>query len=124
GWFHTGDLLRVDDDGFWYVSGRLKDRIRVRGELVNPDELEMIINSCNVVKQSGAIGNPIETGEDEIVLFVVPSGSELNRPVLEQFIENNLPKFMRPEIVIEMSELPATSTGKIRRSELREIYNE
>lgn len=120
GWFRTGDLLRVDEDGYWYLPGRLKDRIRVRGENVNPDELEMVVNTCPAVTSSGAVGRPVEGGEDEIVLFVVPAA---DGPVTEQVrahCEAQLPKFMWPTEIIEVPELPATPTGKIQRAVLRE----
>jgi crotonobetaine/carnitine-CoA ligase len=120
GWFHTGDLLRVDDDGYWYIPGRLKDRIRVRGENVNPDELEMVVNTCPAVTSSGAVGRPLEEGEDEIVLFVVPA---IEAPVTDEVLAHckaQLPKFMWPVEVIEVQELPATPTGKIQRAVLRD----
>lgn len=120
GWFHTGDMLRVDEDGFWYMPGRLKDRIRVRGENVNPDELELIVNTCPVVKSSAAVGRPVEGGEDEIVLFVIPVGRGPVAAEIVEFCEQHLPKFMRPAEVIEASDLPLTPTGKVQRSILRE----
>lgn len=120
GWFHTGDLLRQDEDGFFYVAGRLKDRIRVRGENVNPDELEAIVKGHPAVASCSAVGAPIEGGEDQIYLFVVPAEQGFDEDSIRAYCEVHLPRFMRPAHILEVETIPATPTGKIQRAVLRD----
>lgn len=120
GWFRTGDLVRVDGSGFFYVAGRLNDRIRVRGENVSPDELEAVVKGSPSVRTATAVGVPINGGEDDIHLFVVPSAGGFDEPAIREFCEAKLPKFMWPTHVVEVSELPTTPTGKIQRAVLRD----
>lgn len=119
GWFHTGDLLRRDQDGFYYFLGRLNDRIRSRGENVNSEELEAIVNNHPLVRQSAAVGIPLPDGEDDIVLFVVPLHGGLGAEEIHAHCETTLPKFMRPSRVMLVPDLPETPTGKIQKQVLR-----
>lgn len=119
GWFHTGDLMRREADGLYYFLGRLKDRLRSRGENVSPDELEAILLRHPDVKQCAAVGRPNEIGEDDIVLYIV--SDTLSEQEVLNYAEGNVPRFMRPREVRLAESLPETPTGKVRRAELREM---
>lgn len=133
GWFHTGDLGRVTKDGFLYLTGRLKDIIVLpSGKNVYPDELEDFYAACPGVEEIGVFG--IHTPEGETVAAVaVPSREIRNQFTREEArvrvargvseMGKSLPTYKKiADCEISFDPLPRTSTKKIRKNELREIY--
>jgi len=120
-WFHTGDLVRRDCDGYYYFLERLKDSIRCRGENISAFEMERAINMHPAVLESAAFGIASDLGEDELAIAVVlRHGEMLSEPQLAAFCAAKLPAFMVPRFVEFVDGLPKTPNGKVTKHELRE----
>jgi len=121
-WFHTGDGMYVDQDGWFYFVDRLKDSIRRRGENISSFEVESVINLHPAVLESAAIAVKDEVmTEDEVkVCVVLKEGSSLTPEELIRFCVDRMPYFHVPRYVEILTELPKTDTGKIRKAVLRE----
>lgn len=121
GWLHTGDVVRVDPDGFYYFVDRSKDMIKRAGENVAAAEVEAVINEHPAVFESAAVGAPDEMRDEMIVVYVVlNSGAEFDADELTEWSRQRLSKFRVPSRFIEVDELPRTSVGKIRKNVLRD----
>lgn len=119
-WFHTGDRLYRDEDGYFYFLDRMKDAIRRRGENVSAFELEREINLHPQVLESAAFGVPSDLEEEEIkVAVVLRPGEDPDPAALVDHLKQRLPSFMVPRYVEFVEELPRTSTGKVAKHELR-----
>jgi crotonobetaine/carnitine-CoA ligase len=122
GWFHSGDLGRVDEDGFFYFVDRLKHSIRRRGENVSSWELETIVSHHPGVAEACAIGVPSPLGEEDVKLVVVPvAGAEVEPAALHAWCEGRMAAFMLPRYVEVAAALPRAETGKVMKEELREV---
>jgi len=119
-WFHTGDRVRADEDGWlWYVD-RKKDSIRRRGENISAWELESIIGQHPAVSAVAAIAVPSEMAEDEVMVYVVPrDGERLTAEEIIRFCGGRMPYFMVPRYVDFIDELPRTPTEKVEKYKLR-----
>lgn len=120
-WFHSGDLIKKDSDGYFYFVDRKKDAIRRRGENISAFEVEMVVNSHFAVLESAAIAVPSEVGEDEVMVCVVlRPGQELSALELIKHCEELLPYFAVPRFVDFYTELPKTPTHRVEKYRLRE----
>lgn len=122
-WFHTGDILKRDPDGYFYFVDRTKDRIRRRGENIASTELEQVIAAHPAVLECAVVAAKSEHagGEDEIKVALVLRPDAVLRP--EEFIawcEDRMPYFAVPRFVEFLAALPKTPTNKLRKHELRE----
>lgn len=121
-WFHTGDQLYRDEDGYFYFLDRLKDAIRRRGENISAFDLEQELNLHPDVLESAAIGVPSELEEEDVkVAVVAQAGADPDPGELVRFCRERLPEFMVPRYVEIVPELPRTPTGKIAKHELRAL---
>jgi crotonobetaine/carnitine-CoA ligase len=121
-WFHTGDGMKRDEDGWYYFVDRLKDAIRRRGENISSYEIEQAVLKHERVLECAAVAVPaeFEAGEDEVmILAVIEPG--LERPELYEFCVGHLPRFALPRYIRFVDSLPKTPSGKLRKVELREI---
>jgi len=119
-WFHTGDGVYKDDDENFYFVDRMGGFIRARGENVSSYQIEDIITSHPSVGVCAAFPIPAEEGEeDDIVLYVVTT-EELTEEDLREWIESEMPKFMRPKHIRFVNALPQTPTYKVEKYKLRE----
>jgi len=121
-WFHTGDACYKDEKGNYYFVDRMGGVIRVKGEFVSSYQIEDIINGHPKVNVCAAFPLPAEVGdESDIVVYVVPKpGDELQEDEIRQWIETKMPKFMRPQYIQFIDDLPKTPTSKIEKYKLRE----
>jgi crotonobetaine/carnitine-CoA ligase len=122
-WFHTGDGLRRDQDGWFYWVDRLKDSIRRRGENISSQEVEQAILQHPDIADVAviAVEAEFEAGDQEVVAVVVPAtGVELDVRALHEWFCKMLPVFVVPRFVRVMAELPTTPSGKVLKSVLRE----
>ncbi|AFM24841.1 AMP-binding protein [Desulfomonile tiedjei] len=122
-WFHSGDAGFKDEEGFFYFLDRQSGCIRRRGENISSYHIEDIINGHPSVNCCAAFPIPAAEGaEDDIVVFVVVQpGEELDEGQLRQWIEGKMPKFMQPQHIRFVSDLPRTPTNKLKKYELKEI---
>lgn len=119
-WFHTGDRMYRDEDGYFYFLDRIKDAIRRHGENISAFDLEQEINLHPAVRECAAIGVPSELEEEEVKVAIVRRpGAEATPEDIVAYCEERLPDFMVPRYVEFVDELPRTSTDKIAKHELR-----
>lgn len=119
-WFHTGDLMRRDADGWFYFIDRAKDVIRRRGENISSFEVEQACLAHPDVLEVAAYAVPSELSEDEVaVAAVLVDGSELTALDLVRFLEPQLPYFAVPRYVQFVDALPKTQTEKIQKNVLK-----
>ncbi len=119
-WFHTGDSLKVDEDGDYFFVDRIKDAIRRRGENVSSFEVEAVVLEHPAVQQCAAVAVPNELAEDEVmVCLALKSGMELDFKAFVEFLQPRMAHFMVPRYVRIMDALPTTPSGKIQKAELR-----
>jgi crotonobetaine/carnitine-CoA ligase len=124
GWFHTGDALRLDEDGHYHFVDRLKDCIRRRAENISSFEVEAYVNEHPDVLESAAVAAPGAIAGDEEVRVVVVrrESSTLDAPDLIDFLSPRMPRFMLPRYVQFIEALPRTeATGRIRKVEIRDL---
>ncbi|HEX6289335.1 MAG TPA: long-chain fatty acid--CoA ligase [Herpetosiphonaceae bacterium] len=123
GWFHTGDLVRVDDEGYYYIVDRKKDMYISGGENVYPTEVERAIYEHPAVSECAVIGVHDERwGEVGRALVVTRAGLSLTAEELIEHCRSRLARYKVPKSVLFLPELPHTSSGKILKPELRERY--
>jgi carnitine-CoA ligase len=120
-WFHTGDYLYYDEEGYYYFVDRKKDALRRRGENISSYEVENVINSHPAVLESAALAVKSELGEDEVmVCLTLKGGEKLAAAELIAYCEERMAYFMIPRYVRIMEKMPKTSTEKIQKYHLRE----
>jgi carnitine-CoA ligase len=120
-WFHTGDRVWRDEDGYYYFLDRMKDSIRRRGENISAFDLECEVNLHPAVLECAAIGVPSELEDEDVKLAVVlRPGMKLGPEELIEFCLEHLPKFMVPRYIEFMAALPRTPTDKVAKYKLRE----
>lgn len=119
-WFHTGDRMRRDADGFHYFIGRNADSIRRRGENISAFEVEEVIKLHPDVLDAAAFGVPSDLTEDELMAAIVlRPGRTLDPEKLLEFCASRAARHMIPRYVDFVGELPRTPTEKVRKEDLR-----
>lgn len=119
-WFHTGDRVWRDEDGYFYFLDRMSDCIRRRGENISAFDLECEVNLHPAVLESAAIGVPSELEEEDVKLAVVLRPDATLEPAdLVNFCEERLPRYMVPRYVEFVDALPRTPTDKVAKYRLR-----
>ncbi len=123
-WFHTGDSLRRDADGWYYFVDRVKDALRRRGENISSFEVESGVRSHPSVADCAVIGVRADhdAGEDEVMacLILKPDQPVPSYEELVAWSDERLPSFMVPRYLEIMDKLPQTATEKVKKKELRE----
>ena len=120
GWFNTGDLARLNEAGELYIVGRTKELIIRSGFNVYPAEVEAVLNSHGLVVQSAVVGRPVE-GNEEVVAFVqLLPDAKLTAAELQAYAARQLTSYKRPTEIVILETLPAASTGKILKNQLKE----
>jgi fatty-acyl-CoA synthase len=121
GWFHTGDSGYMREDGYLRFLGRYKDMLKIGGENVDPVEVEGSLLSHPNVQSAAVVGLPDKRLTEVAVAFIVPkTGREISTVEIQSFCKGRIASFKIPKHVIAVKELPMTSTGKVRKVELRE----
>ena len=120
GWFHTGDLIKADQDGNLYFVDRKTDSLRRRGENISSWEVERQLDQHPAVLESAVFGVPSELGEDDLMAVVVlRPGATLEPGQLIDFAQERMAGFMVPRYVEFRDALPKTPTHRIRKSDLK-----
>ncbi|MFP4453245.1 MAG: AMP-binding protein [Desulfobacterales bacterium] len=123
GWHHTGDLVRMDEEGFVYFIDRVKDMIKTGGENVASQEVEAMLYHCPGVADAAVIGLPHEYWSEMVTAVVVPApGQELTEDKVISFCKENLAGYKVPKKVIIVDELPRNPSGKIIKKQLKEKF--
>lgn len=115
-WFRTGDIVREDEEGYFYFLDRQKDRIRVKGENISSAEVEAVVSGNPDIHECAVLPTPAELGEDEIwVVAVQRPGAAPDAAALHQWLLGRLPKTMVPRYIEFAEGLPRAATGKIEK---------
>ncbi|MGQ0836736.1 MAG: AMP-binding protein [Gammaproteobacteria bacterium] len=120
GWFHTGDLFRRDSHGNYFFVDRLKDTIRRRGENVSSMEVEGAVRGYPGVDEVIAVGIPVESEEEVMVVIVPARGVAIDPAALIAWLVTQLPYFAVPRFVRVVDVIPKTETNKQRKFPFRE----
>jgi len=120
GWLHTGDIAKMDENGYFYIVDRKKDMILVSGFNVYPNEVEDAVMQHPGVAEVAAIGMPDEHSGEVVKIFVVRKDPNLTVEELKQFCKENLTGYKRPKVIEFRDALPKSNVGKILRRELRD----
>lgn len=122
-WYHTSDFMVQDDKGYFFFTGRDKDRIRRRGENISPMEIENEIKTNPSIADCIAVGFPALDGEDEIRVFLLGQSGQDLPPVqqLHDWLNQKLPRSMLPRYYEYIESYPVTSTQKIDRKALKDM---
>ena len=121
GWLHTGDLAVVDDEGYYKITGRIKDMIIRGGENIFPKEIEDFIYTHPTVKDVAVVAIPSQKYGEEACAFIVPKdGTEPDGDSIKKYINKNLAKHKVPSHVLFVDSFPLTASGKIQKYLLRD----
>ncbi len=124
GWFHTGDLGRLDERGNLYFEGRKKDSIRRRGENVSAYEIEQVVEAHPAVLEAAAYGVPSEYTEEEVAVAVaLRQGQNLSEEALRGYCQGRMARYMVPRYVRFLDALPKTPTEKVEKATLRRMHS-
>ena len=121
-WWHTGDGMRRDAEGWYYFVDRLKDAIRRRGENISSYEVEQALLAHPAIGEVAVVAVPAdeEAGEDEVLAVIVPEpGAEVSAAEAWTYADRRLPYFAVPRYLRFVAELPKTPSEKVRKVELR-----
>ncbi len=120
GWLRTGDVGRMDEDGYTFIEDRKKDMILVSGFNVYPNEIENIVVEMDGILEAAAIGIPHERSGEIVKLFVVRTDPNVTEQDVIDHCRANMTNYKHPKIVEFRDELPKTNVGKILRRALRD----
>ncbi|HHW71498.1 MAG TPA: AMP-binding protein [Clostridiales bacterium] len=124
GWLHTGDLATVDKNGYYRITGRLKDMIIRGGENIYPREIEEFIYTHPAVKDVQVIGVPDKKYGEEVFAYIILKDNIKDPPTEEEiieFVKQGLSRFKTPKYVRFIDSYPMTASGKIQKYKLREM---
>lgn len=122
GWLHTGDIARMDEEGYFYIVDRIKDMIKTVGENVYPREVEEVLYTHPKIKEAVVIGVPHEEylGEKIKAYVILKEGERASAEEIIEFCRQRLSKFKIPKEIEFRSQLPKTLVGKVLRRVLRD----
>ncbi|MCW5681918.1 MAG: long-chain-fatty-acid--CoA ligase [Xanthobacteraceae bacterium] len=121
GFFRTGDIGRMDEDGYVYIVDRKKDMVNVSGFNVYPNEVEGVMAMHPGVLECAVIGVPDANSGEAVKLFVVKKDPNVTEQELMKFAAENLTGYKKPKYIEFRADLPKTNVGKILRRELRDL---
>ena len=120
GWFHSGDMARVDEDGYFFIVDRKKDLIIRGGFNVYPREVEEVLYEHPAVREAAVVGFPDDSlGEEIGAAVALKEGAEADAGVLKAYVKEQLAAYKYPRRIWFVDELPKGPTGKILKREIR-----
>jgi acyl-CoA synthetase (AMP-forming)/AMP-acid ligase II len=121
GWLKTGDMGRIDADGYLFIVGRRSDMIKAGAHRIHPQDIEDAITEMSSVQEAAAVGVDDETLGQSVCVFVVPQeGAALTPMQVQAHCRSRLANYKIPKRVEIVATLPRTASGKVRRAELAE----
>ncbi len=123
GWFETGDVATIDEDGYMMITDRTKDVIKSGGEWISSIELENISVGHPGIKEAAVIAIPHPKWDERpLVVAVKNDGADVNKESLLSYLADNVAKWQIPDDVVFIDELPHGATGKLNKLKLREDF--
>jgi acyl-CoA synthetase (AMP-forming)/AMP-acid ligase II len=123
GWFHTGDIGRLDGEGFLFITGRLREIINRGGEKIVPQEVDKVLAAHPALADAAAFAVAHRTlGEDVAAAVVLRTGATASELELRRFAATRLARFKVPRRIVFMDAIPRTATGKAQRGVLAEQF--
>jgi long-chain acyl-CoA synthetase len=120
GWLYTGDMARIDEDGYIYIVDRKKDMIIIDGMNIYPREVEDIVTQHPSVEECAMVGISDGRGSEIPVLFIKKKENAiLDESEIRKFLKGQIAQFKMPRRIVFVDEFPKTATGKIKKPELR-----
>jgi fatty-acyl-CoA synthase len=125
GWFCTGDVVSVDENGYLKIADRTKDLIKSGGEWISSVDLENALVGHPKIREAAviAVAHP-KWAERPLALVVVRDGESLTEAELREFLAAKFAKWQLPEAFVFVEDLPHTSTGKLQKLTMREQYKD
>ncbi len=121
GWLHSGDLASVDENGYYKITGRIKDMIIRGGENIYPKEIEEFIYTHPSVSDVQVIGVPsVAYGEEIMAWVIIKEGCALTEDELKEFVRGNMARHKVPKYIKFVEGFPVTASGKIQKYKMRE----
>ena len=123
GWFHSGDLGTMDEEGNIRLKGRIKDMIVRGGENIYATDVESILYTHPKVKECQVVGYPDDRLGEKTLAFIIPrkAGDLVTREEIYEFMKDKAAKFKIPDQVMTMEDFPRTASGKVQKFKLREM---
>ena len=119
-WIHTGDLGRMDEDGYFYFVDRKKQALRRRGENISSFEVESVISSHPSVLESAVVGVPSDVGEEEVkAVVVLKDGHSVTEEELVRWCEPRMAYFAIPRYIAIRAEMPKTPSERVEKFKLK-----
>jgi len=123
GWFKTGDLGNIDEDGYYFLTDRIKHIIISGGENISPKEVEVIINRVDGVAESSVVGIVDEKWGEKVVAAVVKkAGSDVSVEEIQKYCKKHLHDWKCPKKFVFVEELPRNTMGKVLKEEVKEFF--
>jgi malonyl-CoA/methylmalonyl-CoA synthetase len=125
GWFRTGDLGRIDEDGYYFLTDRIKHIIISGGENISPKEIETVINQVDGVVESSVVGIGDEKwGEKVVAAVVTKAGTGIQARDVQNHCKEHLHSWKCPKDVVFVEELPKNTMGKVLKEEVAKLFEE
>ncbi|WP_423222749.1 AMP-binding protein [Candidatus Amarolinea aalborgensis] len=122
GWLHTGDLAMIDRDGYYHITGRMRDMIIRGGENIYPREIEDFLDTHPKIAQVQVIGVPdLKYGEEVMAWIQLRAGESATVDEIRSFCRGQIANYKIPRYIRFVSDFPSTATGKIRKNVMREM---
>jgi long-chain acyl-CoA synthetase len=119
GWFHSGDMAKVDEDGYFFIVDRKKELIIRGGYNVYPREVEEVLYEHPAVREAAVIGVPDDSmGEEVGAAVVLKDGEDCDEATLRDYVKNEVANYKYPRKIWFVDELPKGPTGKILKREI------
>jgi len=123
GWFRTGDLGKMDEDGYYYLTDRIKHIIISGGENISPKEVEAVMNRMDGVLESSVVGIPDEKwGERVVAAVVTKKGFKLEPAAIQTFCKQHLHDWKCPKSIALIGELPKNTMGKVLKEDVKKLF--
>ena len=125
GWLHSGDLATKTSDGFYRITGRIKDLIIRGGENIYPREVENFIYKIPEVEAVEVIGVPSKKYGEQVGAFIkLKAGREISQEAIQEFCRGKIARYKIPKFIFFVNEFPMTASGKIQKYKLRDLSAE
>ena len=127
GWFPTGDTCHINENGYLYFKGRVSDMIKTAGANVSPQEVELLMVTYPGVAEAIVLGMPDEVRGENVLAVVIPrDGAKIDSAAIQKRMKDEISSYKIPKefVVMNFSDVPRTTSGKVQRNELKKLLAE